>query len=145
MEKITLDDLLQLYDDGTLHVDVQEYEGFSEIMGLKLVQGLDYNIEILLELQKFLTVKSFKEELEAKKDNTTYTFCVTGSLNTFKSRDELKNLLESRGHKVAGSVSKNTNYLVTNDPGSGSSKNKKAAELGVKIITEQELRDLLKL
>ena len=56
---------------------------------------------------------------------------------------ELKKEIEAKGGKVAGSVSKNTSYLVTNNPESGSSKNKAAAELGVKIITEDEIRTML--
>lgn len=70
-------------------------------------------------------------------------FVITGSLEHYKSRTELKKEIEAQGGKVAGSVSKNTSYLVTNNPESGSSKNKAAAELGVKIITEDELRSML--
>ena len=54
------------------------------------------------------------------------------------NNDELKKKIEDMGGKVAGSVSKNTDWLLTNDPGSGSSKNKKAAELGVEIISEED-------
>lgn len=70
-------------------------------------------------------------------------FVITGSLEHYKSRTELKKEIEAQGGKVAGSVSKNTSYLVTNNPESGSSKNKAAAELGVKIITEDEIRSML--
>ena len=70
-------------------------------------------------------------------------FVITGSLEHYKSRTELKKEIEAQGGKVAGSVSKNTSYLVTNNPESGSSKNKAAAELGVKIITEDEIRTML--
>jgi DNA ligase (NAD+) len=144
MSHITLDKLLNIpYDQ--LRSIVTSIEGFSEIMFNKLAHGITENGLILQRLMNILTIKEFGAELKDNRDTKTYTFCVTGSLTTFSSRDELKNLLESRGHKVAGSVSKNTDYLVTNDPGSGSGKNKKAAELGVKIITEQELRNLLKL
>lgn len=71
------------------------------------------------------------------------TFVITGSLNSYKNRGELKKLIESKGGKVAGSVSSKTDYLINNDSLSGSSKNKKAHELGVKIITEEEFADLL--
>ena len=70
-------------------------------------------------------------------------FVITGSLEHYKSRTELKKEIEAQGGKVAGSVSKNTSYLVTNNPESGSSKNKAASELGVKIITEDEIRSML--
>lgn len=65
-------------------------------------------------------------------------FVITGSLNHFENRDELKSLIERKGGKVTGSVTSKTNYLINNDALSGSSKNKKAKELGVEIITEEE-------
>ena len=67
------------------------------------------------------------------------TFVITGNLNHFSSRDILKNQLESMGAKVASAVSSKTDYLVNNDITSNSSKNKKAKELGVPIITEDQL------
>ena len=66
------------------------------------------------------------------------TFVVTGSLENYKSRDILKEEIENFGGKVAGSVSKNTNYLINNDVESSSSKNKKAKELGIPIISEAQ-------
>ena len=66
------------------------------------------------------------------------TFVITGTVNIYKNRDEFKESVEARGGKVAGSVSKKTSYLVTNDKGSGSSKNKKAAELNIPVISERE-------
>ena len=70
------------------------------------------------------------------------TFCITGSLELFENRSAMEAYIANRGGKVAGSVSKNTDYLITNDTTSGSSKNKKAAELGKPIITEQQLIDM---
>ena len=72
------------------------------------------------------------------------TFVITGKLIHFKNRNEIKAHIEALGGKVVGSVSKNTDYLINNDAASGSSKNKKAKELGVKIITEQEFLDTWK-
>ena len=66
------------------------------------------------------------------------TFVITGSVDKFKNRNELKAYIEERGGKVAGSVSKNTDYLINNDNMSSSSKNKTAKELGIPIITEEE-------
>jgi len=66
------------------------------------------------------------------------TFVITGSVEQFKNRNELKAYIEERGGKVAGSVSKNTDYLINNDNMSSSSKNKTAKELGIPIITETE-------
>lgn len=66
------------------------------------------------------------------------TFVITGSLEHFENRNALKELIESKGGKVSGSVSAKTDFLINNDINSGSSKNKKAKELGVKIITEDD-------
>ncbi len=71
------------------------------------------------------------------------TFVITGSVEQFKNRNELKAYIEERGGKVAGSVSKNTNYLINNDNMSSSSKNKTAKELGIPIITEEEFLAML--
>lgn len=66
------------------------------------------------------------------------TFVITGSLKAFANRNELKNLIEAKGGKVTGSVTSKTSYLINNDTMSSSSKNKKAKELGVEIISEQD-------
>jgi len=71
------------------------------------------------------------------------TFVITGAVHTFKNRDEVKVAIETRGGKVTGSVSKNTNYLVNNDINSTSSKNVKAKQLGIPIITEEQLIAML--
>lgn len=71
------------------------------------------------------------------------TFVITGSLNHFANRDEAKEKIEMLGGKVSGSVSAKTSYLVNNDVNSTSGKNKKAKELGVKIISEDELIEMI--
>ena len=68
-------------------------------------------------------------------------FVITGSLNHFKNRAELSAYIESLGGKVASSVSASTAFLINNDAGSNSGKNKKAKELGVRIITEEEFME----
>lgn len=68
-------------------------------------------------------------------------FVITGSLQKFANRNELKNLIESKGGKVTGSVTSKTGFLINNDTMSSSSKNKKAKELGVEIISEQDFLD----
>lgn len=69
-------------------------------------------------------------------------FVITGSLKHFSNRSELKELIEQKGGKVTGSVTGKTDYLINNDTSSGSSKNKKAKELGVAIISEEEFLTL---
>lgn len=76
--------------------------------------------------------KSLEKNLEGK------TFVVTGSLEHFSNRDELKDYIEQRGGLVTGSVSAKTDFLINNDSTSGSSKNKRAKALDVQIITEQD-------
>ncbi len=83
-------------------------------------------------------------ELQVESEDTSpqvfegKTFVITGSLNHFSNRNALKALIESGGGKVAGSVSSKTSFLINNDNLSGSSKNKKAKELNIPIITEDE-------
>lgn len=70
-------------------------------------------------------------------------FVITGSVERFANRGEIKELIESKGGKVTGSVTSKTNYLINNDSASAFSKNKKAKELGVPIITEEEFLNML--
>ena len=78
------------------------------------------------------------------KDLSGKTFVITGKLNHYENRDAAKAEIELHGGKVAGSVTSKTNYLVNNDVESQSSKNKKAKELGVKIISEEELLSMIR-
>ena len=75
---------------------------------------------------------------DGEKDMAGMTFVITGSLNHFDNRDELKEIIESRGGKVAGSVSTKTKALINNDVNSNSGKNKKAKELGIPIVSEDD-------
>ncbi len=68
---------------------------------------------------------------------------ITGGLNHFKNRDELVSIIEQFGGKVSGAVSSKTNYLINNDTQSNSSKNKKAHDLGIPIISEHEFVQLI--
>ena len=100
------------------------------------------NRRMLGELLPLLTLD---EHFEERTDQPLQgkTFVITGSLETFENRDAAKAKIQELGGKVAGSVSKKTDYLVNNDIGSGSSKNKKAKELGIPIITEDELLEMI--
>ena len=71
------------------------------------------------------------------------TFCITGKLKNFKNRTELKNKIEDYGGKVTDSVSSKTTYLINNDKNSTSSKNKKANELNISILSEEDFINLL--
>ena len=68
---------------------------------------------------------------------------ITGSVHHFANRREVKEVIESKGGKVTGKVTKNTNFLINNDVNSTSSKNKDANKLGVKILSEDEFVQML--
>jgi DNA ligase (NAD+) len=72
------------------------------------------------------------------------TFVITGSLTHFKNREELVALIEEKGGKVSGSVSAKTSYLINNDNTSNSTKNKKANELDISIITEEQFLEMIR-
>ena len=86
----------------------------------------------------------FQIEAENEKEQSmeNLQFVVTGSVEQFTNRKELKEFVESKGGKVTGSVTSKTNYLINNDNLSNSSKNKKAKELGIPIITEAEFLEM---
>lgn len=99
------------------------------------------NMQLVERLEQILNISMPEANESSRLDGMT--FVITGSLVHFSNRNECKEKIESAGGKVSGSVSKNTNYLVNNDIHSTSSKNKKAKELGVPIITEEELMEML--
>ena len=72
-------------------------------------------------------------------------FVITGSVYHFANRNEVKDVIEKHGGKVTGSVTSKTDYLINNDIASASSKNKKAKELGIPIITEEEFMEMISL
>lgn len=119
--------------------ELSEIDGIGEVIARAFV---DYfsdarNNEKFENLLK--EVHIIREEVdEAGQTLGGQTFVVTGSLNHFGSRNELKDLIEKKGGKVAGSVSAKTVCLINNDATSNSSKNKKAKELEVPILTEEQ-------
>lgn len=86
-----------------------------------------------------------KEREEGGNSMEGIQFVITGSVNQFANRNEVKALIESMGGKVTGSVTGKTDYLINNDALSNSSKNKKAKELGIPILTEEEFIDRFQL
>ncbi len=89
------------------------------------------------DLLQEITLETVQTESNAQ-DLSGLVFVITGSLDHFENRSALKETIENAGGKVTGSVTKNTSYLINNDIASTSSKNKKAKELGVPIITEEQ-------
>ncbi|MBE5958460.1 MAG: NAD-dependent DNA ligase LigA [Lachnospiraceae bacterium] len=129
IRNVTVEELCEI--DGIGDVIAKGFvDYFADEENSKLVDSLLAEIEFIEE------EKSSEADLEGK------TFVITGSLNHFENRNALKELIESRGGKVAGSVSSKTNYLINNDANSTSSKNKKAKDLGVEIITEEQFMEM---
>ena len=111
---------------------------FGNKMKASLQKFVRENIEWIEELANELTFICPISYTTNETDLSEKTFVITGSLYNFSNRDELKDKIESLGGKVSGSVSAKTRYLINNDKESNSSKNKKAKELGVEIITEDD-------
>ena len=96
------------------------------------------NRSVFYELLEILEIAASEPVTEVKGSCAGLTFVITGDVHQFKNRDEFKAYVEANGGKVAGSVSKKTSYLVNNDVTSTSSKNMKARELGIPILSEDD-------
>ena len=123
------------------HADLEEISAIDGIGPVIAGNLVDYfqkeeNNQKLNQLLCHLRIQ--KEEKTGEQIFAGMNFVITGSLNHFSNRSEAKNLIESLGGKVTGSVTKKTAYLINNDQTSGSSKNKKARELGVPILSEED-------
>lgn len=117
--------------------------GFSDIMAKKIIKGLKTYNKLLNNLVNLIGIDDIKITKKIEVENQL-TFVITGDTKpVFKNRDEFTKFVEAKGHKVVGSVSSKTDFLVNNDSTSNSTKNKKAKELGIKIITVQEAYDML--
>jgi len=141
--------IARAYENKWTKISSLTYDELTTISGIGEVMARDYEAFFEDEHNKS-TVADLVSELDIDESyeqvGTVLSgeiFVITGSLEHYKSRTELKKEIETQGGKVVGSVSKNTSYLITNNPESGSSKNKAATELGVKIITEDEIRTML--
>ena len=120
--------------------DFTSIDGIGETL-CKFLQ--DYIREYCADMSNLALCLKFVKPVYKDTPIAGKTFVVTGKLNIFENRNELVEKIESLGGKVSGTVSKNTSYLVNNDVNSSSSKNKKAKELNIPIITEQNLIDML--
>lgn len=119
--------------------DLIALNGIGSVMAKDFVSFFadEKNKQVIDDLLSMIEFEEVNEE-ETEQDLSGKTFVITGSLENFANRDELKNQIEKRGGKVSGSVSSKTDYLINNDVSLGSSKNKKARELGVPVISEEE-------
>ncbi len=117
--------------------DFTQIHGYGYEMREALLT-FDYSeLDRIVEKYLQLKVEEPADEIATENNLTGYVFVITGKLNHFKNRTELRSVIESRGGKVRESITAMTSYLINNDINSTSAKNKKAKELGVEIITEE--------
>ena len=118
--------------------DFSIFEGYGPEMSKAL---LTFDYRPLDDIVNDHLTIIYEEPKEEKTSNSLEgkVIVITGKLKQYKNRDELKAAIEAHGGKVSGSVTKNTSYLVNNDVTSITAKNKTAKELGIPIITEEEL------
>lgn len=125
---------LSMFDDEFASID-----GIGPEKSAKFIAWFKDDVHFQ-HVQHLLSELIIEEQEPAETGNKCQglTFVVTGDVHHYKNRNELKAYIESQGGKVTGSVSKSTNFLINNDAASQSSKNKKAHELNIPIITEDE-------
>ena len=124
--------------------DMTSIEGIGQVIA-NSVESFFANEKNRQEVEELLGFITLEKEVfdENQMIFEGKTFVITGSVHHFANRNEVKALIESKGGKVAGSVSSKTHYLINNDAESSSSKNKKAKELGIPILTEEQFLEML--
>jgi len=130
----SLEKLLEAHAD-----QISAVYGFADIMAKTIVEGLAENAD---EMRNLTSSGIIEIEAEGGGLLAGKSFCFTGELNTMK-RADAEQLVKKNGGSTKSSVTKDLSYLVTNDTASGSSKNVKAAKLGIPVITEEEFLKLL--
>ena len=124
--------------------ELSEISGVGEVIAGTYVQYFadEEHREVFRRLLSEVEIPK-EEEPEGGQDLSGVNFVITGSVEHFANRGEVKEEIERRGGKVTGSVTSKTNYLINNDVNSTSSKNRKARELGIPIISEEEFLKML--
>lgn len=125
--------------------ELMQIDGIGEVVANAFVDFL-HDDENKKSVEKLLDIVEFDVEPQGLTDGDLRgkTFVITGNVHIYKNRNELKSAIEANGGKVTGSVSSNTDFLINNDIDSASSKNKKAKELGIPIISEDEFARMIK-
>lgn len=137
------------YDvEAMLHATEEELNEIPGVGGVIAKAFVDYfssrqHVKQFLDLLNELVLPKETVE-ETKQIFAGINFVITGSVTHFSNRGEVKELIESLGGKVTGSVTSKTNYLINNDVTSASSKNKKANELGIPIISEESFLEMVR-
>lgn len=147
-KKYSLLDIVKLAKDDAMNNTNILMNGIDGIGYVKAAAFIDWfrdtnNVMIIEKLMSLCNVIDNNNSVSTL-SLQGLNFVITGSLEYYSSRDVIKEVIESNGGKVSGSVSSKTNYLINNDVNSSSSKNKKARELNVPIISEYEFMAMLK-
>lgn len=125
--------------------ELMQIDGIGEVVANAFIDFL-HDDENKKNVEKLLDIVKFDVEPKGLTDGDLRgkTFVITGNVHIYKNRNELKSAIEVNGGKVTGSVSSNTDFLINNDIDSASSKNKKAKEFGIPIISEDEFTRMIK-
>jgi DNA ligase (NAD+) len=123
--------------------DLVDIDGIGEVIAGAIVRYFDNDTNCAIIRRLVDELDFVSEENDTEQVFEGKVFVITGSLEHFTNRDELKDFIEQRGGKVTGSVSAKTSYLINNDVTSGSSKNKKAHSLGIPILSEEDFLKLV--
>ncbi len=128
---------------GATEEELVQVEGFGAVIAHSIHAYFkeEAHLQLLADALQYLRIAAAEEAEGGESPLTGMTFVVTGDLEHFANRKELQALIEKGGGKVTGSVTKKTNFLINNDIHSASSKNKKAAELCIPILSEQDFID----
>lgn len=126
--------------------DFSQIDGIGPILSANIHKWWVNNHMQMLDVAQVVRFKNddFMNKPTGNLPLAGMVFVITGKVYKYKNRDELKSCIESLGGEVTSSVSKNTDYLINNDVTSTSGKNKKAQDLGVKIISEEDFIDMTK-
>lgn len=123
--------------------ELSKIDGIGEIIAKEWIDTFS-NEDFIKELELLLKEVNFTDtSIDNNQPLKDLIFVITGSVNNFTNRDELVEYIESYGGKVVKAISNNVNYLINNDITSTSTKNTKAKELGIKIISENDLMSMI--
>lgn len=143
-------DVRKLFDDAMRHCTFRDIDGIGDVLEKSLWDWADMNWNTMTahkvsEVERLMNEVVF-DTVEASSAGDTLagkTFVITGDVHIYKNRAELQAKIESLGGKTSGSVSSKTSYLINNDVTSTSGKNKKAKELGIPIISEEQFQEMI--
>ena len=148
----TAKDICKYFNNDTDRIIVSDKTEYMHISGIG-ESVADSIVNYFIKTKNVKFINSLINQLSFIKDNPKEnnnvslegkTFVITGKVHIYKNRNEIKDIIESLGGKVSGSVSSKTDYLINNDINSNSGKNKTAKELNIPIISEEQFVELIK-